>query len=343
MRGMRRTVMVMAIAIAGGVTASVTHADVLLIPDSGNDRIWAFDPVDGAVLSEAYVPADGNMMQPINAVDSGAGTILVSDENADAVFEYGYDGQFLRTVVGGLDALQGLDVRDGVVYVGSRTGRVIHRVDLDGSGLAVWARAGVGTPRDVAFRVDDALTTNSDSESSGGENIERFDLDGDFLGTWHDSNGVDGIDFPQQIKIREDGGALVAGFSAPFGLYVYDADGNEVAAFTNLITSPRGVHELDDGRILYAGGTRVMRYDPETGQEETIVNRKGTSFRYIERSAAPRPCREDLDGSGAVDFGDILAILSAWGSPGGPEDLDGSGTVDFADLLVVLSAWGPCP
>ncbi len=51
----------------------------------------------------------------------------------------------------------------------------------------------------------------------------------------------------------------------------------------------------------------------------------------------------DLDDSGAVDFGDILAILSAWGNKGGPEDLDGSGTVDFGDILIVLAAWGPCP
>lgn len=54
------------------------------------------------------------------------------------------------------------------------------------------------------------------------------------------------------------------------------------------------------------------------------------------------PCPADLDGSGSVDFGDILAILSAWGNAGGPEDLDCSGTVDFADLLVVLGAWGSC-
>ena len=54
------------------------------------------------------------------------------------------------------------------------------------------------------------------------------------------------------------------------------------------------------------------------------------------------PCPADLDDSGAVDFGDILAILSAWGNKGGPEDLDGSGVVDFGDLLIVLAAWGPC-
>ncbi len=55
------------------------------------------------------------------------------------------------------------------------------------------------------------------------------------------------------------------------------------------------------------------------------------------------PCPADLDGSGAVDFADILAILAAWGNAGGPEDLDDSGTVDFGDILVVLAAWGPCP
>lgn len=55
-------------------------------------------------------------------------------------------------------------------------------------------------------------------------------------------------------------------------------------------------------------------------------------------------CPADIDGSGAVDFGDILAILSAWGDcPDCPEDLSGNGSVDFADVLVVLGAWGACP
>ncbi len=53
-------------------------------------------------------------------------------------------------------------------------------------------------------------------------------------------------------------------------------------------------------------------------------------------------CPADIDGSGAVDFGDILVILATWGQTGVPADIDGSGTVDFGDLLVVLAAWGPC-
>ena len=60
------------------------------------------------------------------------------------------------------------------------------------------------------------------------------------------------------------------------------------------------------------------------------------------RTAVAGTCFGDIDGSGAVDFGDILAVLTAWGNEGGPEDLDDSGFVDFGDLLLVLAAWGPC-
>ena len=55
-------------------------------------------------------------------------------------------------------------------------------------------------------------------------------------------------------------------------------------------------------------------------------------------------CEGDIDGSGAVDVGDILAILAAWGPCDGecPEDVDENGDVGFSDLLIVLKAWGPC-
>jgi hypothetical protein len=51
-------------------------------------------------------------------------------------------------------------------------------------------------------------------------------------------------------------------------------------------------------------------------------------------------CCGDLDGSGAVDIGDLLALLGAWGTADG--DVTGDGTTDVADLLVLLAAWGSC-
>ncbi len=55
------------------------------------------------------------------------------------------------------------------------------------------------------------------------------------------------------------------------------------------------------------------------------------------------PCPADTDGSGSVDFQDLVALLAAWGPCGGcPEDIDMDGLVGFQDLLVVLAEWGPC-
>lgn len=54
-------------------------------------------------------------------------------------------------------------------------------------------------------------------------------------------------------------------------------------------------------------------------------------------------CPWDLDGSGVVAINDLLAVLAAWGDPGGPADFDGSGVVAINDLLELLANKGPCP
>ncbi len=74
------------------------------------------------------------------------------------------------------------------------------------------------------------------------------------------------------------------------------------------------------------------------------VTEAGVDAIEIRDVTCPAPCPSDIDGNGSVGIGDLLAILSAWGNPGGPEDLDESGNVDFGDILVVLGDWGTvCP
>lgn len=51
----------------------------------------------------------------------------------------------------------------------------------------------------------------------------------------------------------------------------------------------------------------------------------------------------DADGSGAVDFNDIVATLGNWGGSGFPGiegDADCSGVVDFNDVVEILGNWG---
>ena len=47
----------------------------------------------------------------------------------------------------------------------------------------------------------------------------------------------------------------------------------------------------------------------------------------------------DINGDGAIDGGDLAALLSGWGGPG-PSDIDGNGSTDGADLSILLSNWG---
>jgi hypothetical protein len=55
-------------------------------------------------------------------------------------------------------------------------------------------------------------------------------------------------------------------------------------------------------------------------------------------------CEGDLNGNGAVEVLDFLALLAVWGPcVGCPADLDGSGAVDVLDFLILLANWGPCP
>ncbi len=53
------------------------------------------------------------------------------------------------------------------------------------------------------------------------------------------------------------------------------------------------------------------------------------------------PCPWDLDSSGAVGTGDLLALFAQWGT-NGPADFDESGAVGTGDLLILFANWGPC-
>ena len=68
-----------------------------------------------------------------------------------------------------------------------------------------------------------------------------------------------------------------------------------------------------------------------------------TGWRVFIQADCIVPCPWDLDGSGAVDITDFLALLAAWGTdPGGPPDFDGDGDVGITDFLELLEHWGKC-
>ncbi len=63
----------------------------------------------------------------------------------------------------------------------------------------------------------------------------------------------------------------------------------------------------------------------------------------VQRGIACEPeCPADLDGTGTVDFDDLVTLLAAFGASDAG-DVDGDGITGFDDLVGLLAAFGPCP
>jgi hypothetical protein len=83
----------------------------------------------------------------------------------------------------------------------------------------------------------------------------------------------------------------------------------------------------------------------------------GGQFRFVHTDLTPNwavrtapcpPCMPDVNGNGAVDVDDLIAVVLAWGTcpapPAAcPADVNASGAVDVDDLIAVILAWGACP
>ena len=94
----------------------------------------------------------------------------------------------------------------------------------------------------------------------------------------------------------------------------------------------------------YADGEPTVYLRWDMGPTDSSVTYPGWNIDDVEIwGVVPFvPCPEDVNGDGTVDVLDLLAVIAAWGNPGGPEDVNGDGTVDVLYLLAVISAWGGC-
>lgn len=333
--------------------AACAQSEILLVPNSGTDKIWAVSPVDGSVISQNFIPnTEGLLQQPIQAIPSGTGTILVADETRKSIFEFAPNGSYLRTLAGPKQGVLGaysLCVRDGFVYFTSGSGvsiseGYIYKVALAGGPVTIFSDwMTVGAPRGIHVFGDGFMVGNS-----ADDDLEIVGPTGVVSPVpFHDSDGVNSIDFPQQIKALQKGQIvgsawMIAGFSSPYGVFIFSASGL-ANGFYSVPTSPRGCHILQNGKILFTAGTQMRTFDIKTGNSAILFEGgSSASFRFIESYTPPAPCAGDVNASGSVDGSDLAALLAAWGTSNPAADVNGSGLVDAADLAVLLAAWGPC-
>lgn len=272
--------------------AMLNSAGLILIPDTTNRRVMAFDPATGDLVDANFVPPDpDNLDLPINAILSAGGdTILVSSYNDDLIQEYDLLGNYLGhfAPAGGadpsvLDTPRGMELRaNGNLLVTTSLNPELDLVaefDTSGNYLGAFIADGAGgldSPYDIFGRASDWLVGGATSDM-----IHRYDLAGAYL---DDLAAID--NFPQQIIGTISGNLLVADFSGTQeGVIELTAGGALVNNFNPLENGQRGVYELPNGNILTTSGTSaegaVYEIDRTSG---AVVDTKvsGLTARYIE-------------------------------------------------------------
>ena len=262
---------------------------LLLIPESTNDRVMAFDPTTGDLVDADFIPADpDNLSTPICAILNHDGTrVLVSDQLDDVVQAYdvatgAYIGVFapaggVNTAI--LDNIRGISLQvNGNLLVtvgGGANDDAVAEFDTAGNYLGNFianALGGLGSPFDVHI-LTEATVGGIDSDA-----IHRYDVaTGAYIADLIAINT-----FPEQINRAANGNFLIANFSGTQeGIMEVEPDGTLVGIYDEpTLGGYRGVWELPNGNLLVTNGSGVH----EMTRSNTLVETKisGVSARFIE-------------------------------------------------------------
>lgn len=245
---------VLALALGAAVSASQAQLYIMGV-DSTNDGVSLFDAQTGALVQQNFIDLVAvDAGTPKHAMQVG-NEIWVSDQIRDSIFRFDLTGAHLGTIgTTGLDNIKGMQVVGNQVWVtnaGSNNGSSgdsIVFIDIASQGIA-GSVATNGSLFDLIHYQGQILASNITREA-----LEWYDLNGNYVGDFVTSDGVSGIDFPQQLAARANGNVLAGGFSSPAGVYEYDQFGNSLGIVAGVDQGIRGVIELGNGDVMWTNG-----------------------------------------------------------------------------------------
>ncbi|MCH9651033.1 MAG: IPTL-CTERM sorting domain-containing protein [Deltaproteobacteria bacterium] len=300
---------------------------LLLVPESTNDRVMAFDPMTGDLVDPDFIPADAaNLSTPIHAILSADGlSILVSDQLEDVVQQYDLTGTFVGTFApaGGvdnsiLDNVRGIALRPNgnllVTVGGGGNDDAVAEFDTAGNFLGNFVTigaAGLDSPFDVleismgggSLAVGEFLVGGITSDA-----IHHFDAAGAPLA---DLAPID--TFPEQLVQAANGNILIANFiGAQEGIMELDNTGALVGTYDPAsLGGFRGVYELPNGNILTTNGGGVHEIDRAGNLVETKI--AGVSGRFIQLvggGAPPEPPTPVVEVPTLSTWGFLLLVVA---------------------------------
>ncbi|GIW74890.1 MAG: hypothetical protein KatS3mg103_1412 [Phycisphaerales bacterium] len=332
-------------ALAGSVYA---QDQMLLVADSSNDVVLAFDPFDGSLLDPQFidlVPLDAGTPKGIAQVGQ---EIWISDQIRDRVDRFTLDGDYIDFIGGqvpdgGLDNVRGVCVIGDEVWVfnagtnNGAPGDAIVRVDPT-TATIIGNYPLVGSPWFALPYGDVNLVSYSDTSES---RIDKFDdfgvFQGEFLGRLE-------LNFIQQLGAKADGNVLVPAFSSQSasgrgpGVYELSPDGVILGVLPGTEgNGPRAAWELGNGNIMWTNGSGIHIIDTTAGISNLVWSGSGQFIALI--GDAGEPCYADFDGSGSLDIFDFLAFQNAFDAGDLAADCDQDGSLTLFDFLCFQNAF----
>ena len=276
-----------ALALLLGSVVAQAQAQLLAMPDSINNRLVGFSPVDGSLLNAELFPLAGGT--PVHALGVG-NEIWVTEQIGDRVSRWGADGSFLGQIGGavaggGLDNVRGMGLVGGTVYVtnagtaNGAPGAAVVMFSTSGAAMGSFATATTAPSPFGVLAYQGGLLVSS---SSANDDIHRYSLAGAALGTFHNSTS---LNFGQQMAFAGNGDILVAGFSSNNIVRLNAATGAVLNTYT--AAGARGVAQLGNGNVMWTSGAGAFVLNTSTGTSTQVYSGGG---RYLELiSVVPEP------------------------------------------------------
>ncbi|MFQ3611574.1 MAG: hypothetical protein SNJ72_08785 [Fimbriimonadales bacterium] len=306
---------------------------VVMMPDSTNNRLVLFSPVDGSLINPNLFALAGST--PLHAIQIGR-EIWVSEQLGDRISRWSLSGTQLGQIgPSGLDNIRGMARVGDRVYVtnfgiaNGAPGAAIVIFSTQGDPLGFFSTTTTSSSPFAILDYEDSLLVAS---ANANDDIHRYTYAGASLGTFYNSTS---LNFAEQMAYAQDGNILVAGFSSNNVVKLNRTTGAVVDSFP--AAGARGVYQLENGNILWTNSAGAHIFDVSTRTSTLIYSGGG---RFLDLLVIPP--QGDVNADGCVDDADLLAVLFAFGSEGTglPEDINEDGVVDDADLLIVLFNFG---
>lgn len=247
-----------------GLSTAALAQPYVMMPDSTNNRLVYFNPVDGSVVNpNVFGLAAGT---PIHAMQVG-NEVWVSEQIGDRISRWSLTGTSLGAITGALDNVRGMGFANNTVYLtndgtgNGAPGPSLHMYDTSGNPQGFFTLSNTSGP----FHVLDYRNSLLVSSDAANDDIHRYTYGGASMGVFHNSTS---INFAEQMAYAANGDILVAVFSSNVVARLDAGSGAIINTFA--ASGARGVIQLGNGNILWTNGSGAHVHDVNTGANTQV-------------------------------------------------------------------------